>query len=131
MHALIRQISWFIAVGCAAAATHWLVAVACVEGFAAAPLLANLAGWLVAFGVSFSGHYQFTFRHQKSVWHVAARRFFFVSAAGFLVNETSYAWLLHHTAIRYDVLLALVLIAIAILTFVLSRLWAFRRSSAT
>jgi putative flippase GtrA len=130
MRALIRQISWFIAVGCAAAATHWLTVVCCVEVFGAPPLLANLVGWLVAFGVSFSGHYRLTFRHQAGAWHVAARRFFFISAGGFLINEASYAWLLQRTALRYDVLLALVLVAIAILTFLFSRLWAFRRSSA-
>ncbi|CAM3579171.1 GtrA-like protein [Bordetella sputigena] len=131
MRTLIRQLSWFVAVGCAAAATHWITAVACVEGLGAPPLAANVVGWLVAFGVSFSGHYRLTFRHQTSAWHVAALRFFCISAAGFLINEAAYAWLLRHTTLRYDVLLGLVLIAIAVLTFVFSRFWAFRRSSAT
>jgi putative flippase GtrA len=131
MRALIRQVSWFIAVGCAAAATHWLVVVACVETLHARPLAANVVGWLVAFCVSFSGHYRLTFRHEASAWHVAARRFFCISAAGFAVNEISYAWLLQRTALRYDVLLALILIAIAVMTFVLSRFWAFRRNTAT
>jgi len=48
-----------------------------------------------------------------------------------MVNEISYAWLLRRTALRYDVLLALILIVIAVLTFLLSRFWAFRRNSAT
>ncbi|WP_332459889.1 GtrA family protein [Bordetella genomosp. 9] len=130
MRSLIRQLSWFVAVGCAAAATHWLVVVACVEGIGARPLAANVAGWLVAFCVSFSGHYLLTFRQQAGAWHVAARRFFCISAAGFIVNEVSYAWLLRRTAMRYDVLLASILVAIAVLTFLLSRLWAFRRSTA-
>jgi putative flippase GtrA len=130
MQALLRQISCFIAVGCAAAATHWLVAVGCVEILDARPLVANLAGWMIAFGVSFSGHFLLTFRHQAGAWHVAARRFLFISAAGFLVNEAAYAWLLRHTAVRYDILLAMVLVAIAVLTFIASRLWAFRRNSA-
>jgi putative flippase GtrA len=60
MRALVQQVTLFIIVGCAAAATHWGVAVACVEGLGAAPLLANLLGWLVAFVVSFSGHYRLT-----------------------------------------------------------------------
>jgi putative flippase GtrA len=129
MQALVRQISWFIAVGCAAAGTHWLVVVGCVEILHARPLIANLVGWMVAFGVSFSGHFLLTFRHQAGAWHVAARRFFVISAAGFLINEATYAWLLHRTAVRYDLLLALVLVAIAILTFIVSRLWGFRRSA--
>jgi hypothetical protein len=51
-----------------------------------------------------------------------------VSALGFAVNETAYAALLKWTTIRYDILLALVLIAIAGLTFILGRYWAFRHS---
>ena len=94
------------------------------------PLVANLVGWLVAFAVSFIGHYRLTFRHSRIPWTIAIRRFFLVSAAGFLVNESAYAWLLHATAVRYDVLLALILIGLAVLTFVVSRLWAFRHKPA-
>ena len=90
------------------------------------PLLANLVGWLIAFLVSFSGHYRLTFRHQQARLVPAAARFFMVSALGFCINEASYAWLLRTTTIRYDVLLLLILVAIAVLTFALSRLWAFR-----
>ncbi|AUT46003.1 GtrA family protein [Achromobacter sp. AONIH1] len=130
MRALFKQLVFFVAVGCAAAATHWAVAVGCVELAAAAPLVANLVGWLVAFAVSFIGHYRLTFRHSRIPWTIAIRRFFLVSAAGFLVNESAYAWLLHATAVRYDVLLALILIGLAVLTFVVSRLWAFRHKPA-
>ncbi|WP_397473464.1 GtrA family protein [Pusillimonas sp.] len=126
---LFKQISWFIATGCAAAFTHWLVAVLCVRELALDPLLANLAGWLVAFFVSFLGHYHFTFRHQRGPWVRAARRFFAVSALGFCINELAYAYLLHVTAIRYDVLLAMILIGLAALTFILGRFWAFRLKS--
>jgi putative flippase GtrA len=131
MQAFVKQISWFIAVGCAAALTHWLVAIGCVTEGAAPPLLANVVGWLVAFIVSFSGHYHLTFRHSGHAWHISARRFFAISALGFAINEASYAYLLRVTAIRYDLLLALILIAIAGLTFLLSRLWAFRRNDPT
>lgn len=123
---LLRQIGWFVATGCAAALTHWLTAILCVQGLGATPLLANFAGWLVAFCVSFLGHYHFTFRHQRGPWAHAARRFFLVSALGFAVNELAYAYLLHVTAIRYDWLLAMILVALAILTFILGRFWAFR-----
>lgn len=130
MRALIRQISLFVAVGCAAAATHWAVAVGCVEAFGAPPLLANLIGWLIAFLVSFSGHYRLTFRHSPVPWAVAARRFLFISAIGFAINESTYAWLLHATDVPYDTLLALILIGLAFATFLASRLWAFRHRPA-
>ncbi|WP_208621890.1 GtrA family protein [Bordetella genomosp. 12] len=128
MPALLRQIAWFVFVGCAAAATHWLVAVLCVEYGGLAPAWANVAGWLVAFVVSFTGHYRLTFRHLTLSWILAARRFFLVSAAGFALNEAAYIWLLHTTRLPYDVLLALILIGLAVLTFVASRLWAFRHT---
>ncbi|MCD0502192.1 GtrA family protein [Bordetella petrii] len=127
MNALVKQIGYFVAVGGAAAATHWVVAVASVEWLRVPPLAANALGWAVAFVVSFSGHYRLTFRHLASRWTVAARRFFFVSACGFLLNEAVYAWLLHSTALSYELALALVLAGLAVATFLASRFWAFRR----
>lgn len=129
MRKIIRQLAYFVAVGCAAAATHWLVAVLTVRGLGYAPLVANIVGWLVAFCVSFTGHFQFTFKHQRAPMVKAARRFFLVSALGFSVNELAYAWLLQVTTIRYDILLALILVAIAVMTFILGRFWAFRHKS--
>lgn len=129
MKKVFGEIVCFVMVGCAAAATHWGIAVACVDGLDLPPLLANVLGWLVAFIVSFSGHYWLTFRHQAKAFSVALRRFFLVSAGGFAINEASYAWLLKATAIRYDLLLAAILIALAFLTFVVSRLWAFRHKA--
>lgn len=129
MQQLVKQLAWFIMVGCAAAATHWIVVVIAVTGGGMPPLTANVVGWLVAFCVSFAGHFQLTFRHHRAPLARAARRFFAVSALGFAVNELAYAWLLKATTLRYDVLLALILITIAGMTFILGRLWAFRRKS--
>ncbi|MYN14437.1 GtrA family protein [Pusillimonas sp. TS35] len=125
MRHLIGQLGWFVAVGCAASATHWLTAVLVVSYAHLTPLIANIAGWLAAFVVSFTGHYHLTFRHGKAPIRTAARRFFAVSALGFAVNEASYAFLLNITPIRYDILLAMILIGIAAMTFVLGRFWAF------
>ncbi|HUH86599.1 MAG TPA: GtrA family protein [Pusillimonas sp.] len=129
MFNLFKQLAWFVATGCAAALTHWLVVVLCVQQLGLAPLLANFVGWLVAFGVSFLGHYHLTFRAQRGPWARAAGRFFLVSALGFAVNELAYAYFLHTTAVRYDVLLAMILIGMAVLTFILGRFWAFRHKS--
>ena len=129
MSTFFHQISRFVVVGCAAAATHWAVAVACVAHLGLPPLVANVAGWLTAFVVSFAGHFRLTFHHADLAWKQAARRFFLVSASGFAVNECAYAWLLHASGMRYDLLLALILEAVAGLTFIASRWWAFRRSA--
>ncbi len=127
MPSLIGQLTCFVIVGAVAALTHWSVAVSCVSMLGVPPLLANVVGWLVAFTASFAGHYLLTFRHQHAPFGQALRRFFVVSAAGFSINELAYAWLLHVSSLRYDVLLALILIAIAFLTFILGKIWAFRR----
>ncbi|MGE8547682.1 GtrA family protein [Alcaligenes sp. Marseille-Q7550] len=126
--AMSRQIILFILVGTLAAITHWGIVVAVVQTLGAPALLANLFGWLVAFLVSFSGHYWLTFRQQQARLLPALGRFFMVSAAGFAVNEASYAALLKYSGLRYDILLGLILIALAVLTFLAGRLWAFRRT---
>ncbi|MPN21721.1 hypothetical protein SDC9_169101 [bioreactor metagenome] len=112
-------------VGCAAAAVHWCTATALVVRAGWPPLLANVLGWAVAVGVSFTGHHRLSFRGHTSSLGTAAKRFVAISAGGFLVNETFYALLLHFTTARYDVLLALVLVAVALATYLLSRHWAF------
>ncbi|MBL8399210.1 MAG: GtrA family protein [Candidatus Accumulibacter sp.] len=126
MSQTLRQIVLFIAVGCAAALTHWLTAISGVAVWQMPPLLANVVGWLVAFVVSFAGHYRLTFRNQANSLSLACRRFFIVSSIGFAINELSYAYLLQTTTIAYDTLLAIILLTIAVLTFLLSRWWAFR-----
>lgn len=125
--ALTGQLAWFVLVGCAAAATHWAAVVVLVSQAHLAPLLANVGGWAIAFGVSFLGHYHLTFKHQQAPLGQAARRFLAVSALGFALNEAAYAWLLHATPWRYDLVLAVVLVGVAALTFLLSRRWAFQR----
>lgn len=128
MNSIIKQIAWFVGVGCSAAATHWLVVVVLVQLYSLDPLLANFIGWLVAFCVSFTGHYYLTFRLHAAPIVRAALRFFGVSALGFAINEMAYAWLLKYTTLGYDILLAIILISIAVMTFVLGRYWAFRKA---
>lgn len=123
-----RSSMWFVLVGCAAAGVHWVVVVALVESAAWWPLLANLMGWLLALGVSFSGHHRLSFRGHGGPMRRSAGRFFMVSAAGFTVNELAYAALLRWSGHRYDVLLAVVLIAVAFATWWLSRHWVFLRN---
>jgi putative flippase GtrA len=126
---IVRQIGLFVIVGCVAAATHWLVAVACIALLDVRPFLANFVGWAVAVFVSFSGHYLLTFRQQKKSLGPAIRRFLVISASGFAINELAFVSLLKLTTIPYYLLLAIILLAIAALTFVFSRYWAFRDRS--
>jgi putative flippase GtrA len=122
--------AWFVAVGCAAAAVHLLVVVMLVGGLGWRPLLANVLGWLVAFVVSFAGHWQLTFHGRGAPLWQAARRFFGISAAGFAANEIAYAALLRWSGLRYDVGLAMVLVGVAVVTYLLSSRWAFLGSQS-
>jgi putative flippase GtrA len=123
------QLAAFVAVGSTAAAVHFSVVLLLVAWLAWPPLLANVLGWLVAFGVSLGGHLAVTFRDQQPPRKRAAARFFAVSAGGFALNETAYAMLLGFTGLGYAAALALVLVGVAVATFVLSRHWAFLGSA--
>lgn len=116
--------------GCLAAAVHWGVVVALVDGAHWHPLRANVIGWLVAFTVSFTGHDRLTFRGHGVAPGRAAARFFVVSAGAFGANEAAYALLLHWSGLRYDLALAAVLLAVAVLTYLMSRHWAFLRTGS-
>jgi len=89
------------------------------------PLLANIVGFLLAFQVSHLGHHRFTFSAADAPGARSRRRFFLVALSSFLVNEALYALLLHFTELDYRVALAIVLVAVAALTFVSARQWAF------
>ena len=125
MKKLSHQISSFVLVGASAALVHWLVVVLLVSGASWQPLTANVIGWLVAFNVSYTGHYFLTFRALQTGLKASLPRFFVLSAMGFLINETAYAILLSKTSMPYEALLGMILIGVAVLTFVFSRLWAF------
>ncbi|MDO5652502.1 MAG: GtrA family protein [Brachymonas sp.] len=121
-HPIVR----FLVIGSLAAAVHYAVVRALVETGLLRPLTANVIGWLVAFWVSFFGHLRWTFTHQQAPVKQALPRFFLLSAVGFAINEASYALALRFIAWRYDTVLVLVLLAVAVMTFVVSKLWAFR-----
>ncbi|MEZ5658114.1 MAG: GtrA family protein [Burkholderiaceae bacterium] len=123
-----RSLFWFVAVGGMAAAVHWTVVVALVELRAWPPLLANGAGWLVAFMVSFAGHHRLTFRGHGRAPLGSAARFWVVSLAGFIINEATYGVLLGFGGLQYQWALSWVLLLVAFATWWLSRSWAFARS---
>jgi putative flippase GtrA len=88
-------------------------------------LLANIIGFLLAFQVSHSGHRRFTFQDQESPASSSRGRFFLVALLSFAVNEVLFGLLLRFTTLDYRIALGMVLVAVAALTFVLARYWAF------
>lgn len=116
-------------VGGAAAATHLLAVGALVHFAAMQPLVANVLGFLVAFVVSYNGHALFTFSQARAKGWAVAARFFLVACLSFVVNELLYAAALRWLGWNYLVSLFLVLLLVAVGTFVLSKFWAFKAPS--
>ena len=115
----------FILVGSAAALVHLLTVILLVEKMHLVPLIANVGGWLCAFGVSFGGHQLLTFADHDAPVLQSASRFLLLSATGFAINESAYALLLHSSQVPYYLLLAIILVCVAALTYLLSHRWAF------
>lgn len=119
------QLMRFGVVGVLAMCVHLLV-VALLVPLGLVPLLANIVGFLVAFQVSYFGHARWTFNVSAPNNKRHQIKFFSVAVLGFLLNEASYSVLLQLLHMHYLLTLAIVLFGVAVVTFVLSKLWAFR-----
>ncbi len=122
----------FAIVGVLATLTHAGVATSLLASGALPALAANLGGYLVAFWVSFGGHYFWSFAHlrRQGTALKSIVRFLIISVSGFLLNSTILSLWLKLTPWSE---LAGLLFSIAIvpaLTFLAARLWAFSHHPA-
>jgi putative flippase GtrA len=124
----VRQALRFAVVGSAATAVHYVIALGLVSAIGWSPRWANLGGFLVAFAVSFVGQWKWTFSAAKAPAQRALPAYFLVAISSFLLNAALFELLLRYTPLPYYVSLAMVLGAVAVLTFVVSRRWAFSGS---
>lgn len=120
-----RELLWFGIVGVSAMLVHLGSVAVILVPLGLPPLVANMFAFLLAFQVSHLGHHRFTFRAADAPAARSRRRFFLVAVSSFLVNEAMYALLLRFTELDYRLALAIVLVAVAALTFVSARRWAF------
>ena len=125
----LPQVLQFALVGGAAAVTHLAVVWLVVAATGLAPLAANVVAFLVAFVVSYNGHALLTFSAAQVHGWSAMARFFAVACLSFVVNELLYAAALRWLPWHYVLSLALVLVLVAVGTFVLSKFWAFKARS--
>lgn len=120
-------------VGLTAAGVHYLVTIGLVELTGMAPQLANIGGFIVAFWVSYAGHRYWTFSdtldHDQEK-RTSFFRFLSVALLGFGMNALLFHLLLTWTSIPYYIALAIVVFTVAAMTYLLSRLWAFKRIPA-
>jgi putative flippase GtrA len=122
----LRTGFWFVVVGASAAFTH-LAVFALVEPYLW-PEVANAAGFAVAFVVSFAGHRWLSFQDADTSFWQSLRRFALTALAGFAANEVFFVVLLRGLGLPSFLALFVALVLASAQTFVLSRLWAFRRS---
>jgi putative flippase GtrA len=117
----------FGAVGLFAGAIHYWVVIALVELTALSPLQANFGGFAAAFWGSYLGHRYWTFAdHRLDRASSSFFRFLATALLGFAINHALFYLLLQHTRLPYFISLAIVVAVVAVLTYFLSRLWAFR-----
>lgn len=127
----MKQLHWFGIVGISALIVHFAAVSWLLTPLGIAPLLANVIGFLLAFQVSYHGHRRLTFGATAVPHRQSLPRFFGVACLSFAVNEGLYGILLHKTGLDYRIALLIVLFTVAALTFVLSKLWAFRVGTTT
>lgn len=123
---LRKELVIFLAVGAVAALVHLLSVWLLVYFDLLRPLQANIMGFLIAFNVSYIGHCRFTFNYKKklSVYHWT--KFFSIAIASFLINQTAYFYALKWFGLHFYLpILMVILIAVAVFTFLFSKFWVF------
>lgn len=122
---IMKQLFRFGLVGVIATLVHMLIGATLIHsGWPA--LAANPLSFLIAFAVSFMGHYGFSFSDQERNIRTSLKRFALVAYAGFVVNEALLAALIWTTGVPDIAALILSTGVVAIGTFSVSRNWAFR-----
>ncbi len=121
---------WFVLVGASAALTHMAVfTVVLLLVPTLWPEIANVAGFLVAFLVSFVGHRRLSFQDAGTSVLQSFLRFAATAVAGFATNESVFILLFRLLGLPTWVALISGIVVSALQTFVLSRFWAFKRNA--
>ncbi|WP_295430421.1 GtrA family protein [uncultured Thiodictyon sp.] len=115
----------FGVVGVIATLVHTAVAWCLVAVGGAGAFQANWLAFILAFCLSFTGHYHWTFR-TRTHWRRALGRFFLVSVSAFALNNLMLAILLWWDQVPAAAAVVVSALAIPVLTFLASRLWAFQ-----
>ncbi|HSI45952.1 MAG TPA: GtrA family protein [Methylophilus sp.] len=117
----------FVSVGAVAAAVHYVVALL-AHALGLSPSDANWLGFLAAFPVSYIGHRRWSFRGTQAGHQQAFPKFLAVALLGFMGNQ-ALVWLaLTYTPLPFWFVLGVVMVIIAVSTWLLSRFWAFKHA---
>ena len=121
------QLIKFGVVGGSAAAVHLGGLWALVHQAGLATLLANALAFSVAFSVSYAGQSLWTFNHKQHDLKRSGLRFLIVQLfCSFFLNQGFYTLLISYTTLHYLLASFIVLTIVPVVTFTLSKYWAFK-----
>jgi putative flippase GtrA len=121
-----QSVSWFTIIGALAALTHYIVAVSFEQSEMLTASHANIVGFIAAFPVSYFGHRKFSFAGHDASHSHALPRFLSVAILGFLANQTLVLNTLQYTKLPFWFVLGIVMVLVAVSTYLLSKFWAFK-----
>jgi len=126
---IIQQGFRFGVVGSLAALTHVAVYVAVVEATGVHPSFSNVLAFMIAFGVSFVGHFYWTFAtpdnlNQRPIGR-PLYKFSLVALFGFLLNALAVYIVTDVLEVSYLYATIFMLTITPISVFLLGKLWAF------
>jgi putative flippase GtrA len=114
----------FVSIGALAAGVHYVVALL-AHALGWLPASANWLGFLAAFPVSYIGHRWWSFRGTLAGHRQAFPKFLAVALLGFFANQLLVWLALTYTPLPFWLVLGVVMVLVAISTWLLSRFWAF------
>ncbi len=120
---LLAQLLRFASVGVVATVVHFAVALSLLQ-LGAVAQLANLLGFLIAFAVSFIGHYVWTFRSDAVVTQ-AVLRFFLLAAGAYCASAVTLFGLERWAPGASQLHLIMAVAVIPVTTYVVSRKYVF------
>ncbi len=123
----MRSGIWFILVGAGAALTHLSIYFVATHGLDLMNEWANACGFVIAFFVSFTGHRFLSFKDSGTSLHQSLFRFLITALAGFLTNESIFVLLFRVLGLNDWFALFTAIVGAAVLTFLLSKFWAFKK----
>lgn len=122
----MRQLLTFAAVGIAATAMHYMIAVFAIEIISIKPLYANFIAYLSAVALSYIGHSALTFKVRKNKYN--ALRFFVVSIGTFGMSQMIVYFLTNYSLLSHRLVFLVVVFSIPIFSFILNKYWVYNKS---
>jgi putative flippase GtrA len=120
----VGRIIRFGIVGVAAALVYAAVTALAVETDVASPIVAAVAGYLIAGFVSYFGHLRFSFAVDPD-HHIFARRFLLIAIITFAMNIGITFLLTSVLGMTYRISIVVLTVVLPITSFLCNRFWVF------